>query len=405
MRRLHVALVSEHASPLAALGGADAGGQNVHVRALAEHLAALGHRVTVHTRRDDRALPERVPLAPGAVVHHVDAGPPGPVPRDELLPHVPDLAGGLRAAWAADPPDVVHAHFWMSGLAAVAAARGGRIPVVQTFHALGAVKRRHQGRADTSPPQRVEVERWLLGRVAAVVATCRDEVAELLAMGADPHRVHVVPCGVDPTRFRPDGPVAARPPGLRRLVSLGRLVPRKGVDDAVRALAGVAGAELVVAGGPPAADLDRDPEVARLRAVAREAGVADRVRFTGALDREAVPALLRSADLAACVPWYEPFGIVPLEAQACGTPVVGSRVGGLLDSVADGRTGVLVPPRDPAAVAAAVQALLDDPARLAAMGVAGAERVRRRFTWERVAAATEAAYARVVARPGAAVPA
>src|SRR5690606_15088111 len=125
----------------------------------------------------------------------------------------------------------------------------------------------------------------------------------------------------------------------------------------------------------------------------------------GALDREAVPALLRSADLAACVPWYEPFGIVPLEAQACGTPVVGSRVGGLLDSVADGRTGVLVPPRDPAAVAAAVQALLDDPARLAAMGVAGAERVRRRFTWERVAAATEAAYARVVARPGAAVPA
>lgn len=403
--RLHIAMVSEHASPLAALGGDDAGGQNVHVRALAEHLARLGHRVTVHTRRDDPHLPERVELAPGVVVHHVDAGPRRPVPKDDLFAWMPELAAGLRSSWADDEPDIVHAHFWMSGFAAVVAARRSGTPVVQTFHALGHVKRRHQGGADTSPPQRLDVERWLLRRVAAVVATCGDEVRELLAIGADQDRVVVVPCGVDAAAFSPEGVVADRAPGLRRMVSLGRLVPRKGVDDAVRALARIPATELLVVGGPPPGRLDRDPEVARLRAVAGEAGVADRVRFLGALERTAVPAVLRSADLAVCVPWYEPFGIVPLEAQACGTPVVGSRVGGLLDSVADGRTGVLVPPRCPGALAAAAAPLLDRPDVLAAMGRSGVERVRRSFTWERVAAATLETYDVVLARHRTAVPA
>jgi glycosyltransferase involved in cell wall biosynthesis len=405
VNRLHVAMVSEHASPLAALGGADAGGQNVHVRALAEHLAALGHRVTVHTRRDDPARPERVAMAPGVTVHHVEAGPATALPKDELFELMPELATGLRAAWAADPPDIVHAHFWMSGFAAVVAARTVGVPVVQTFHALGTVKRRHQGDADTSPPQRLDVERWLLRRVAAVVATCRDEVEELLALDADAERLHVVPCGVDADHFTPDGPATPRAPGLRRIVSVGRLVPRKGVDDVVRALVAVPATELLVVGGPPAAQLDADPEVRRLRAIAARAGVGDRVRFLGALGRDEVPALLRSADLAVCVPWYEPFGIVPLEAQACGTPVVGSRVGGLLDSVDDGRTGVLVPPRDPRLLGAAVVGLLDRPGRRAAMGRHGVEHVRRRFTWPKVAADTLGAYAHVLTRHNAAVPA
>ena len=148
---MRIAMVSEHASPLAVLGGVDAGGQNVHVAALATEMARRGREVVVHTRRDDPALPERVALAPGVVVDHVAPGPPGELPKDELLPTCAAFAAALASAWRDDPPDVVHAHFWMSGHAALLAAREIPIPVVHTFHALGVVKRRYQGDADTSP--------------------------------------------------------------------------------------------------------------------------------------------------------------------------------------------------------------------------------------------------------------
>jgi glycosyltransferase involved in cell wall biosynthesis len=179
-------------------------------------------------------------------------------------------------------------------------------------------------------------------------------------------------------------------------VQLGRLVPRKGAAVSVAALALLPATELLVAGGPPAERLDDDPEVRRLRAVARDAGVADRVRFLGGVDAERVPALLRSADVVLCPADYEPFGIVPLEAMACGRPVVASAVGGQLDTVADPATGRLVPPGDPEALAAAVASLLADPAGREACGVAGRRRVLARYGWARIAAATEAAYCEVL---------
>ena len=152
---MRIAMVSEHASPLAALGGVDAGGQNVHVAALAEAVARRGAEVVVHTRRDDPDLPERVEMAPGVVVHHVDAGPPAPIPKDDLLPHMDAFAERLVRAWSEDRPDVAHAHFWMSGHAALRAAREHRVPVVQTFHALGVVKRRYQGEHTTATADRM----------------------------------------------------------------------------------------------------------------------------------------------------------------------------------------------------------------------------------------------------------
>jgi glycosyltransferase involved in cell wall biosynthesis len=394
---LRVDLVSEHASPLAAIGGVDAGGQNVHVAALAAGLAARGHEVTVHTRRDDPDLPDEVVTPDGYVVSHVTAGPARVLPKDDLLAHVPALAAGLRARWAVAPPDVVHAHFWMSGLAAVEAAGSllAPVPVLQTFHALGSVKRRHQGDADTSPPQRVELERGLCAAVGHVVATCSDEVFELRRLGLSRDRVSIVPCGVDTTVFTPRGPVAPRT-GRPRLLVLGRLVERKGQEDAVRALAAVPDAELVVVGGPPAGAVDADPEVRRLRAVAASLGVADRLVFAGSVGRADVPAWIRSADVVLAVPWYEPFGITPLEAMACGRPVVATAVGGLQDSVADGVTGDLVPPRDPARLGEVLAALLADDARRAAYGAAGVRRARARYRWARVAADTEAVYRQVL---------
>jgi D-inositol-3-phosphate glycosyltransferase len=392
---VRIAMVSEHASPLAVLGGVDAGGQNVHVASLAAALGRMGDEVVVHTRRDDPATPRRVALAPRVWVDHVDAGPPTGLPKDELLPHMGAFADELREAWAADPPDVVHSHFWMSGLAAVEAAADLGIPVVHTYHALGTVKRRHQGEKDTSPPQRVRLERRIAARVDRIVATCSDEVFELLRMDADRRRITVVPCGVDLERFAPDGPAEPRDGAPQRIVAACRLVERKGIGDVVRALADVPGAELHVAGGPDASALGADAEARRLRALAEELGVGERLLLRGRVGRDAMPALLRSADVVVCAPWYEPFGIVPLEAMACGVPVVATAVGGQIDSVVHGLTGLHVPPRDPEALAAALRELLADPARRGEYGRAGRRRAQRRFGWDRIAASTRAVYADV----------
>jgi D-inositol-3-phosphate glycosyltransferase len=392
---MRIAMVSEHASPLAVLGGADAGGQNVHVAALSLALAQRGHQVEVYTRRDDPDSPERVPLGPGVEVVHVPAGPAEQIPKDNLLPYMQAFGQWMGRQWSPEPPDVVHAHFWMSGVACLEARRAVTSPFAQTFHALGVVKRRHQGAADTSPPQRLEIEARLASEADAVIATATDEVRELLDLDAPADSMHVVPCGVD--IFRPSLPQdhwwRVRHGG--RILSLGRLVERKGVDTVIAALAQLPDAELVVAGGPTVA-FNNDPEVRRLRAVADRLGVADRVRLVGPVSREDVPALIRSADIVACTPWYEPFGIVPLEAMACGRPVVAAAVGGMLDTVVDGVTGVRVPPKDPDRLAVALKELLDDPARRRRLGAAGAARVAEKYTWAIVAAETEQVYGRIV---------
>jgi glycosyltransferase involved in cell wall biosynthesis len=394
-------MVSEHAGPLATVGGVDAAGPTVHVDSLARTLVRAGHVVTVYTRRDGADLPARVRTVDGVVVAHVDAGPAAPLPKDELLPRVGEMGSALAAAFAADPPDVVHAHFWVSGLAALAATRGLDVPVVQTFHSLGVTKRRFQGRQDTSPPVRIRMERALARDVDRVLATSTDEVSELLRIGAVRDRITVVPSGVDIDQFGPDGPVAER--GDRpRVLCVGRLVPRKGFDTVIRALAAVPDAELVIAGGPTQDRLGGDPEAARLRRLAERFGVAERVRLVGAVPRPDMPALLRSADLVVCTPWYEPFGIVPLEAMACGVPVVASAVGGFLDTVVDGATGTLVPPRRPDRLASAMRKLLAEPFWREAYGAAGVDRARSRYSWDRIAAGTLAVYDDVLGRGAAA---
>lgn len=397
---MRVDLVSEHASPLAALGGVDSGGQNVHVAELARGMARAGHEVVVHTRRDAPELPTRIEAVPGVTVEHVVAGPPRPIPKDELLPHMAEFGSRLAELWTAEPPDVVHAHFWMSGLAARRGLSGLSVPLLQTFHALGRVKRRHQGSKDPSPAEREVLESELARAVDLVVATCSDEVDELGEMGVSPDRTAVVPCGIDLEKFVPRG--VPRPRGDRnRVLSIGRIVERKGIDTVIEALAGVPDTELLIAGGPDHAQWSTDPEVERLSRCADEAGVADRVRFLGPIAHDEAPALYRSADVVVSVPWYEPFGTVPLEAMACGVPVIVTSVGGHRDTVLDGGTGVLVPPRDSSELARGIRELLRDPRRCAAMGAAGVRRVRARYGWDRLVRETEAVYHRVREQHGA----
>ncbi len=383
---MRIAMISEHASPLALLGGVDAGGQNQHVAELSAALAEDGHEVRIYTRRTDPAAPAEVTLRPGVVVEHVPAGPAQPLPKDELLPYLGIFGEWLLGRWkeGAWVPDVVHAHFWMSGLAALTARSRFPVPVVVTYHALGRVKRRHQGPADTSPRQRIGYERVLGRQADAVVAQCSDELDEMIMLGVPRERVHLIPSGVDSDHFTPHGP-AVRRGSAARILCVGRLVERKGYADAILAVAAVPGAECVIVGGPPAAELDGDPVAGKLRKLASSVGVAERVRLVGGVSRAELPGWYRSADVLACPAWYEPFGLTPLEAMACGTPVVAYAVGGFTDTVVDGVTGHLVPPRDYRTLATTLRKLLREPSRLMAYGTAAVDRARSCYSWRRTA--------------------
>ena len=413
---LRIALISEHASPLAALGGTDAGGQNVYVAQVARALAAKGHEVDVLTRRDARTLPAAVDVCPRLRVLHIDAGPAEPVPKEQLLPYMP--AFGTRALQLfrhSVPYDVVHANFFMSALVGLRLRTMLAVPLVVTFHALGLIRREHQGDADGFPLERIAIEQRIVREADRIVAECPQDQADLMrAYGADAARVSMVPCGVDLQQFKPGSRSEARRAlGLHDdefvVLQLGRMVPRKGVDNVIQAMAWLQDGRpvrlLVVGGNSIDADDGSTPEITRLKRFAQHCGVAKAVTFVGQRQGNALRDHYLAADVFVSTPWYEPFGITPLEAMACGTPVVGSDVGGIRYSVADGVTGYLVPPREPVMLARRLEQLRSNPALAAAMGRAGVHRVRSRFTWGRVATDLLDVYRGAVLRCGATLPA
>ncbi|MCP2242431.1 Glycosyltransferase involved in cell wall bisynthesis [Lentzea aerocolonigenes] len=359
-------------------------GQFVHVAGLAAALTAGGHDVTVYTRRECSRPPGRDRTEFGYDVVRVSAGPAQRVDEDEIVPHLGRLADSLGREWRDNPPDVVHAHGWTSGLASVLAERQG-IPVVQTYYGIGGSARRQQG------------ERLVGGEATRVAAMSSSEVFTLVRMGVDRRRISVVPTGVDVRMFTPWGQSAKR--GTRsRIVAVWTTASHSGLADLVKVLCQVDDAELVIIGGPGKRHLGRTPEVRRLRAFATCAGVADRIVFTGAVPREQTADLLRSADIVVCAPRCEPVGHASLEAMACGVPVVATAVGALADSVVDGVTGVHVPPGRPRHLAKVLGGLLGDEILREEFGVAGRDRACARYSWDRVAADTVRAYERAGAR-------
>jgi D-inositol-3-phosphate glycosyltransferase len=390
---LKIALVSEHANPLAALGTVDAGGQNVYVDGLSRSLADLGHKVDVYCRRQDDSEPPVIHIAPAVRVHSIAAGPRAVVPKDALLPYMDEFASALWRHWCDDPPAVAHAHYWMSAEASMAAGTRLGVPTVVTFHSLGTWKRKHLGLADTSPADRVPAERRLAKGARAVIAVSAAERDEVLRMGASPERVTVIPCGVDVDLFAADGrhPRSGRD-GPIRLLAVSRLVPRKGLQDAVAALRHLPTAELAVVGGPSADRLDDDGHAIALRRLAAEQGVGDRLRLLGGMDRVHVAGIMRRSDMLLAVPWYEPFGLVAVEAMSSGIPVVTTHVGGQRETVVDGVTGIWVPSRRPDAIVRAVRRLADSPQLRASMGRAGAARVRELYSWPSIASRVALVY-------------
>lgn len=410
MELKRIAFISDHASPLALLGGVDTGGQNVYVAQLAKHLATQGYRVDIFTRREDSGVEEIVNWLPGIRVIHVKAGPAAVVAKEELLPYMAEFEQNMLAFIRREHCSyhLVHAHFFMSALVAMRIKRRLNIPFIVTFHALGHVRRLHQGENDRFPAERLQIEAQAVNEADHIIAECPQDRDDLIKYyNADTSRISIVPCGFNPQEFRPvNQRVARRLLGLQShdhiLLQLGRMVPRKGIDNVIRALArlkadGGTHYKLLVVGGK-SRQLAKSgcPEYQRLARLADDLGVSADVVFTGQRLRSQLKLYYAAADVFITTPWYEPFGITPLEAMACGTPVIGSDVGGIKYSVIDGTTGALVPPDNPQALAKAISKMIGNPERLQELSSNAIRHVNQRFTWEKVANQIAAVYSRVL---------
>jgi D-inositol-3-phosphate glycosyltransferase len=405
-----IALISEHASPLGCLGGVDNGGQNVYVAQVARRLAEMGHEVDVFTRRTSASLPQTVTLASGFRVVHIAAGPAIQIPKEDLLPFMPEFADRMEAYCRGNASyDLLHANFWMSGLVAFLLKKRRGIPFVITFHALGRVRRLHQGSADRFPAERLSIETALMREADRIIAECpQDEEDQVQLYGAQRSSIRIVPCGFDADELWPVDKQQARGtvglnPEERIVLHVGRMVPRKGVDNLIEGFArlthghGVSARLVIVGGETDDPDPEATPEIGRLRQLAAAEGVTDRVTFTGRRGRQALKYYYSAADVFVTTPWYEPFGITPVEAMACGAPVIGSNVGGIKYTVRDGRTGFLVPPRDPEALGERLAQLLTRPKLAARFSRESIHRVNQHFTWQQVACQIAAVYDEVLA--------
>jgi len=389
---MKIALVARHVCAPAAPSGLYAAEQAEYVADLGRALAAQGHKVVIYGRKDAPGLPDREPLAPGLTARYIKAGPPAPVPAGQLHRHVAEIARFLSAQWRKDMPDIVHAHHWTSGLAALAATRDLPVPVVQAFGSLGVAEQRH-GVPGPIQPVRIRMETAVARSVAGVLAITTDEAAEMARLGIPGSKVKVVPCGAATSGFGLHRIRCGRHADLR-LIHVGSLAEHAGLSTLLRALPDLPGTELIVAGGPDQDELESDIAYKKLGKLAAGLGVANRVTFTGHVASKNLPALIASADLYVSAARYEPYGAAAIRAMACGKPVVANAVGGHADAVVDGTTGLLVPPGRPEVLVRRLRDLLATPVKIMAFGIAAADRAKSRYPWERIAAETVAVYER-----------
>ena len=397
---MRIALVAPSSNPLAKHLDSRSADEATRVISLAQALARAGHRITIYVRKDSGALPDSEIIAAGVTVEHLTAGPLAPLDPDKLTAHLPEFSRHLAQRWRRNRPDIVHAHSWAMGLAALAGARGLDLPVAQTFGSLGAAERRDRSTAPP-PDDRIRLEACIARSADVVLASSAEELADLTRLGVPRARIRVVPCGVDAEQFSPEGPVAERN-GRTRLLAAEPLTAPDSLAIAVHALADIPDAELVITGGPDRAKLSRDASRRELLRLARKLGVHTRLVFTGRVAPADLPALLRSADLLVSTAPYEPVGMMALQAMACGTPVVAVAAGAARDAIVDMTTGLLTPPGRPAQLSMRIRRLLANPLRYEAYGIAATDRARSRYSWERIGRETLAAYSRCVRGPAAA---
>ena len=365
---LSVAVLSVHTCPLAALGGKETGGMNVYVRQTARELGRMGVRVDVFTRSQNPTIPRVVALGPGARVVHLPAGPEAPMPREAVHRYLDQFAAGVEAFAREQSSryDLIHSHYWLSGVAGLRLREAWGTPLVQMFHTLGRLKNAvAQSPDELEPSLRIDEEARIVAQADRIVAANVVERAHLVwYYGARTDRIAVIPCGVDTELFQPMDPAKAKDllelPPDPLLLHVGRLQPIKGLETLLEAMTAVPEpAYLLIVGGEQ--DEPENGHGAAMRQQVAALGLEKRVRFLRAQPQRRLRLFYAAAAATVMPSYYESFGMVALEAMACGSPVVASRVGGLTTTVQDGVTGRLVPEADPAALAAAITGLLEGP--------------------------------------------
>jgi D-inositol-3-phosphate glycosyltransferase len=400
---LRVAMLSYHTCPLAVLGGKDTGGMNVYVRELTRHLGAAGVHVDVFTRSQDEHVPHVLhDLGYGNRVVHVPAGPEVPLPKQELAEYLPEFIANITA-FAEEKNlqyDIIHSHYWMSGVAADALKKAWGVPVVHMFHTLGQMKNRvARSNEEMEGEYRVKGERQVLRSAdALIVATLAEQAQLQFLYGASSRKLVVIPPGVDTSRFYPIPRDEARavigiPSDDEMILFVGRIEPLKGVDTLIRAVAHMHETGVlekyphylsIIGGDPEASPEKMNQEMVRLQRLCREMGIGDMVVFHGKRGQDALPYYYSAASMLVVPSHYESFGMVALEAMACGTPVVASQVGGLAFLVQDGVTGFVVPDGEPDVLGDRLTRLISDPALRERMGQQAAEYARA-YAWEKIA--------------------
>jgi D-inositol-3-phosphate glycosyltransferase len=412
---LRICMLSVHTCPLAALGGKETGGMNVYVRELSLALSRQGHTVDIYTRSQDTCAP-RVSheLDTGARVFHITAGPEEPIAKEDIYANLPVFVEQVEwiTARLQRRYDVIHSHYWLSGLAARELSTAwSQVPIVQMFHTLGHMKNRiAQAPHEIAPPLRIDSEAEIMGFTDRIVAGSPLDKAQMVWLyGADANKIEVIPPGVDRSRFRPIDPLEAKaflgvPAEKRLILFVGRIEPLKGVDTLLRAMRTVAeecggcdGLTVAIVGG----DVDVPPEqmsaeMARLHKLRADLGIEDLVTFLGKRGQETLPYYYSAAEVVVMPSHYESFGMVALEAMACGTPVIASRVGGLRFSVVHGYTGLHVPVGNADALAAALlKVLKNDALRWELAG--NSRRMAQQFGWPTIARQVVDLYGQVLA--------
>ncbi len=401
---MRIAMISYHTCPLATLGGKDTGGMNVYVRDLSRHLGPLGVNVDVFTRSQDEHVPHVLhDLGYGNRVVHMPAGPEVPLPKDELEKYIPAFVQGIDEF--ADSKgiryDLVHSHYWMSGVAGLELKKTWGVPLVHMYHTLGVMKNRvAQSPGEVEGDYRVQGERRILKEADRVVAATPAELAQLQWLyQANTDRIVVIPPGVDLSRFYPIPDDEAKefigiPADHRMVLFVGRIEPLKGLDVLIEAIGRFCQhshieqrkLDLAIIGGEPEVSPEHmTEEMARLKDLREKYGVKDMVTFLGKRAQDTLPYYYSAAETVVVPSHYESFGMVALEAMACGTPVVASQVGGLAFLVKDGVTGYTVPVGDPEALCCRLRSLMSDPELRARMGQQAAE-FAREYSWDKIAA-------------------
>ena len=405
----HIATLMVHTSPLDQPGAGDAGGMNIYVAESAKRMAAMGVSIDIFTRRAHADLPDTVELTPGVIVRHLDAGPVEGVTKEELPQYIPALARQFTSALEGTTIyDVIHSHYWISGEVGMPASKKLGIPLVHTMHTMAKVKNLNLAQGESPEPgSRVRGEMEVVESAQGLIANTDSEAASLVSLySACPDLVHVVTPGVDLYTFTPgQGRAHARgllqiPTDAHVITFVGRIQPHKGPDLLIRATAEMLAhsphlrSKLIVfvIGGVSGAGT---AEVEKLKEMVKWLGISDVVRFLPPISRKDLPDWYRAADLV-CVPSYsESFGLVALESQACGTPVVATAVGGLRTAVADGISGVLVDGHDPRAWSSVLARLLAEPQRRVLLSMGALEHATH-FGWDSTARGTIDIYDRVL---------